>query len=134
VGRILCFNLIPFTFFIRDATAHARGQGLLIVEALRSHSGSSHSVGLLWTSDRPDTKTSTRQHTTIPKDRSPFPPARIRTHSNSKLAAADSRLRPRCYWDLFFFTYFYSFTFKPFTLPYTAPPPACESEISMTLS
>jgi len=27
------------------------GQGLLIVEALRSHSDTPHSVGLLWTSD-----------------------------------------------------------------------------------
>ena len=29
------------------------GQGLHIIEASRSHSGAPHSVGLLWTSDRP---------------------------------------------------------------------------------
>jgi hypothetical protein len=34
-------------------------QGLLIVEASRSHSDTPHSVGLLWTSDRSDAETST---------------------------------------------------------------------------
>jgi hypothetical protein len=31
----------------------------------------------------------------------PFPPTGIRTNNTSKLAAADSRLRPRCHWDFF---------------------------------
>ena len=35
------------------------GQGLLTVEASRSHSDTPHSLGFLWTSDQPDTKTST---------------------------------------------------------------------------
>jgi hypothetical protein len=35
-----------------------RGQGLLTVEASRSHSDTPHSVGLLWTSDQPDAETS----------------------------------------------------------------------------
>lgn len=35
------------------------GLGLLIVEVLRSHSGTPHSAGLLWTSDRPVEETST---------------------------------------------------------------------------
>jgi hypothetical protein len=35
------------------------GQGLLIIEASRSHSDTPHSVGLLWTSDQPDAETST---------------------------------------------------------------------------
>ena len=40
------------------------GQDLLIIEASRSYSGiHAHSVGLLWTSDQPDTQTSTWQHT-----------------------------------------------------------------------
>ena len=30
------------------------GQGLVIVEASRSHSATLHLVGLLWTSDQPD--------------------------------------------------------------------------------
>ena len=34
-------------------------QDLLIIEASLSHSDSSHSVGLLWTSDKPDAQTST---------------------------------------------------------------------------
>jgi hypothetical protein len=34
------------------------GQGLLIIEASRSHSGTPHSEGLLWTSDQPDAETS----------------------------------------------------------------------------
>jgi len=35
------------------------GQGLLIIEASRSHSGTPDSVGFLWTSDQPDAETST---------------------------------------------------------------------------
>jgi hypothetical protein len=35
------------------------GQCLLIIEALRSHSDTPHSVGLLWTSDQPDAETYT---------------------------------------------------------------------------
>ena len=35
------------------------GQDLLIIEASPSHSDTPHTVGLLWTSDQPDTQTST---------------------------------------------------------------------------
>jgi hypothetical protein len=35
------------------------GQGLFIIEASRSHSDTPHSVGFLWTRDRPDAETST---------------------------------------------------------------------------
>jgi hypothetical protein len=38
------------------------GQGLLI--ASWSHSDTSHSVGILWTSDQPDVESCTWQHTT----------------------------------------------------------------------
>jgi len=38
------------------------GQGLLIVEASRAHSGTPHSVGLLCMSDQPDAETSTWKH------------------------------------------------------------------------
>jgi hypothetical protein len=44
------------------------GQGLLIIEALRSHSDTTQSVGLLWTSDRPVAEISTWQHTTLKRD------------------------------------------------------------------
>ena len=43
-------------------------KGLFILEAPRSHLDTTHSVGLLWTSD-PDT--STWQHATLGKDRQP---------------------------------------------------------------
>jgi hypothetical protein len=45
-------------FLFNGATALS-GLGLLIYEASRSHSGTPHSVGLLWTSDQPDAETST---------------------------------------------------------------------------
>jgi hypothetical protein len=51
------------------------GQGLLIVEASRSHWDTSHSVGLLWTSDQPDAETSTWQHTTLTRDETSMTPA-----------------------------------------------------------
>jgi len=47
------------------------GQGLLIIEALRSHSDIPQLVGLLWTSDQPDAETSTWQHTTLTRDKHP---------------------------------------------------------------
>jgi len=51
------------------------GQGLLIVEVSRSHSDTPHSVGLLWTSDRPYAKTYAWNRTTITRDRQQCPPA-----------------------------------------------------------
>ena len=45
------------------------GQGPLIVEASQSHSDTPHSVGLLWTSVRPEAEAATWQHTTLSKDR-----------------------------------------------------------------
>jgi len=48
-------------------------QGLLIIEDSRLRSDTPHSVGLLWTSDRPDAETSTWQHTTLTTDRHPCP-------------------------------------------------------------
>jgi hypothetical protein len=49
------------------------GHGLLIIEAPWSHSNISHSVGLLWTSDRPIANTSTWKHTTLARERHPCP-------------------------------------------------------------
>jgi hypothetical protein len=45
------------------------GYGLLILEGSRSHLDTWHSIGLLWTSDQPDAKTST-----VTTDRHPCPP------------------------------------------------------------
>jgi len=41
------------------------GQGLLSAKASRPHSETPHSVGLLWTSVKPDAETSTWQHATL---------------------------------------------------------------------
>ena len=49
------------------------GQGLLVIEASRSHSDTPHSVGLLWTSDQPNAETSTWQHTTLTRDSACMP-------------------------------------------------------------
>jgi hypothetical protein len=44
--------------------------------ALRSHSlDTPHTAGLLWTNDRPDSKISTRYHTTVTRNKHPFTPA-----------------------------------------------------------
>ena len=74
------------------------GQGLLIIEASRSHSGTPHLVEFLWTSGPHDAATLTWQHTILKTDRSPCPLG-IRTHNSSKRAAADLRLIPRDHWD-----------------------------------
>ena len=49
------------------------GLDLLIVEVSRLHSDTLHSLGLLWTSDRPVAETSTWQNTTLAKDTSLTP-------------------------------------------------------------
>ena len=49
-------------------------------------------------SDQPDAETPTGQHTTLTRDRHPFPGG-IRTRNPSKRVAADPRLRPRGHWD-----------------------------------
>jgi hypothetical protein len=74
------------------------GLGLLIVEVSRSQSDIPHSVGLLWTSDRPVAETSTWQHTTLTRDRHPC----LRRDSNPQSQQACGhipRLRPRGSWD-----------------------------------
>jgi len=72
-------------------------QGLLIIEASRSHSDTLHWVGLLWTSDQPDEETSKRQYTTL----TTVIHARggILICNPSRRSAADQRLRPRGHWD-----------------------------------
>jgi hypothetical protein len=45
--------------FLSMAQQRPMGQGLLVIEASRSHSDTPHSVGLLWASDQPDAETST---------------------------------------------------------------------------
>ena len=72
-------------------------QGHLIIEALRSHSDTPQSVGLLWRVIRPSQRplpdnTQQSQETDI------HSPDWIRTRNPSKRAAANSRLRPHGHW------------------------------------
>jgi hypothetical protein len=71
------------------------GQGLLRMEASRSHSDTPHSVGLLWTSDQPDAETSTWPHNTHKRQTSmrragfePTIPARKRSQAHPLDGAA----------------------------------------------
>ena len=101
VGYIFNSTVIDWTFF-PVAQQSPVGCGLLITEASRSHS-----VGLLWTSDQPDTETSTWQHTTLTTDI--HAAGGIRTRNPSQRSTADPRLRPRGHWDrhlLLFWTLF----------------------------
>jgi len=68
------------------------GQYLLITKPSRSHLDTPHSIGLLWTSDKPDAVNSTLQRRTLTRDRHPFPGG-FRTRNLSKRAAADPRFR-----------------------------------------
>jgi hypothetical protein len=56
-------------------------------------------VGLLWTSDQPasETSTYTGQHNMETQETNIHALSRIRTRDPSNQAAADLRLRPRCY-------------------------------------
>jgi hypothetical protein len=73
------------------------GQGLLIIEAARSHSDTPHFVGLLWTSDQSVAETSTWQCTTLTTDRHPCP--RRDSNPQSQQANADPRLKLHGHWN-----------------------------------
>jgi hypothetical protein len=53
-----------------------------------------HSIGLLWTSDQPDTEAFTWQHTT-PRTERHLRTGGTRTRNYSKQGGVDTRLRPR---------------------------------------
>jgi len=63
------------------------GQGVVVLEASRSHSDTPNSVGLLWTSDQPIAETSTWRHTTRTTDRHPC----FRRDSNPQFQQASGR-------------------------------------------
>jgi len=73
------------------------GQGLLIIEASRPHTDTPHSVGLLWTSDRPDVETSARQYL---QEAGIDSPRGIRTGNPIKRVGAGPHLRPHGHWNL----------------------------------
>jgi hypothetical protein len=60
-------------YFFPIARQPLVGQGVLVMDASRSHSDTPHLVGLLWTSDQPYAKTATWQQTTLTRDRHPWP-------------------------------------------------------------
>ena len=74
-----CFVILTYArqankyFFSPRRNSPPVSQDLLFIEASRSHSDSPHSVGLLWTSDRPVAENSTWQHTTLTRHRHPCP-------------------------------------------------------------
>jgi hypothetical protein len=66
------------------------GQGLLIIEASQLHSHTPHSVGILWTTNQPETEITPNIH-----KRHIHARCGIRNRNPSKLAVALPRLRPR---------------------------------------
>jgi hypothetical protein len=74
------------------------GQGLLIIEASRSHIDTPRSVGLLWTSDQPVAETSRRQHTA--DKQTSMPPREIRTRNPSKREAAGPLGSAQCTYSI----------------------------------
>jgi hypothetical protein len=69
-------------------------QGLLIIEASRSHSDTPHLVGLLRKSDQPERKDHYLYNTKLTRERHPRLSAGFDPRNPSKLAAADPRFRP----------------------------------------
>jgi hypothetical protein len=86
-------NILHYSMYIfpPSNSTNLLGQGLLILEASRSHS-----VGHLWTRDQPDAETDNTQHS---QETDIHAPGGIRTHNPSNRAALDPRLRPRDHWD-----------------------------------
>ena len=82
----ICMHFHFFLFMVQRVLV---SQDLLITEASRSHSDTPHSVGLLWTSDRPGAKTTHSSH----KKETSMRPAD--SNPQSQPAAAISRLRSR---------------------------------------
>jgi hypothetical protein len=70
------------------------GQCVLIIEASPSDSDTPHSIWHLWTSDQPDSETSTWQHTTFKTDT--HAPGGIRTRNPSVWAAAGIGFKNMC--------------------------------------
>jgi hypothetical protein len=79
------------------------GQGLLIIEATRSHSDIPHSVGLLSKSDQPISESSTWQHTTPHKRQTSIVPAGSDSESQQASGCRPHRIPFRIIWVIFQF-------------------------------
>jgi hypothetical protein len=100
-----------YIFFLPTAQQPPGGERLKI-HTSRSHSDTSHSEGLLWTSDQPIAETSTWQHTKEQRDI--YYPGWIRTRKPRKRAAADPLLRPRGHQHhLYIYTYLLTYLLTP---------------------
>ena len=88
-----CFLRGRANFIFPMVQKHLVGQGLLIFKDSRSHSATSHSVGLLWTSYQSNAQTSTW------REKKHMPPAGFEPAISSKRGAADARLKPRGHCD-----------------------------------
>ena len=91
----LSFFFLPFLFWPLLPTHNSCRGSLLLLMTLND---TPHSVGLLWTRDRPKAETSTWQHTHS-QQTNIHATGGIRTHDRSRRAAVDLRLRPGGYWD-----------------------------------
>jgi hypothetical protein len=85
-------------FFIFHGRIAPVGQGLLSIEASRSNSNTTHSVGFLWTSDQSDSETSTWHNIPATRDRHLCLRQDSNSHSQQATATAP-RLIPRGQWD-----------------------------------
>jgi hypothetical protein len=112
VGYVDNTKFVPsLTVSLQMAPHPPVGQGLLTVEASRSHSDTPHSGNTPLDEGSARPRTSTWQHTTLTTDI--HAPAGIRTRNPNKRAAADPRLRTRSHWDrLIVYTLVESFIHK----------------------
>jgi hypothetical protein len=87
-----------YKYFFVMARLPQVGKGLLICEVSRSHSDTLRSVRLLWTSEQPNSQTSTWQHTTLTTVKHSYIGG-IRTRNPNKRATSDPHPRPPGQWD-----------------------------------
>jgi len=96
LASVLCFDVadswLGMTIFFVMAQQPLVSQGLLIIEASRSHSNTPHSLRLLWTREKTDAETSyythKRQISMTPAEFEPAIPAsdRPKTHALERAA------------------------------------------------
>jgi hypothetical protein len=91
-----CIECFHFFFSLWRPQSYS-GLGRLIVEVSRSHTDTPHSVGLLWTSDRPVADTCIWQQTTFTRDI--HAPRRDLNPQSQQTSTADLRLRSRGHRD-----------------------------------
>jgi len=102
------------------------GQDLLVIEAARLHSDTPHSVGIPWTSDKPDPEASLPDNEQHSQQTDIHTPEGIRIRNPSKRAAAHPHIRPRDHWARLLFAtkqinicVFLVFYLRPHSVPTT---------------